>query len=542
MTFKWLGQRHIWLVLMLILIATWVKVWLWSAQSPQLLPFASHDDFLFVRLAASISQSQWLGPVDQLTLAKGPGYPIFISLTAQLGLELIWTQRFWYWIGCLAAAGVAAAFTTPRRRGLIFSLVFIFFLFHPVTLDTNFATRVNRTYLAFLAAFCCQIGVLAALYWASSQRSHAQLWLRFSLLISSLALGWALITREDTGYLLLAFLGQVLVIGYQATIWKSATSLFSFLAVVTGPAVAVMTGVMLLNYQFYRVAIVTEYADPDFRAAYAQLSRVQTEFFYPMVPVSRAAMHQVAAVSSSFQQLYPDLAGQIGANWQSVTASDPANQAPVGEIAGGWFIWALKDAVAASGYYQDFPSTFRFYRQLASEVAVACDQQQLRCSPVLPSFLPYGHLSYLPQLPTRLWTLVQTIFFFRELQLTNPPLDPSLLTRLPQMERVLADRMSDTPPTQLQLTVLTWNIRLYQVMVPLLVVLAVTWLWPHRRQPLVWAVSLYLLGTSFLAAIVVLMSLASFTSAIEIAYLSPVSLALALLVIVSWVYRSGHPR
>ena len=49
---------------------------------------AIHDDALFVRLATHVAAGDWLGPYDQLTLAKGAGYPVFIALAWLAGIPL----------------------------------------------------------------------------------------------------------------------------------------------------------------------------------------------------------------------------------------------------------------------------------------------------------------------------------------------------------------------------------------------------------------------------------------------------------------------
>ena len=49
---------------------------------------ATHDDFLFVRQAYYLGAGAWLGPFDNLTLAKGMGYPAFILAAFVSGLPL----------------------------------------------------------------------------------------------------------------------------------------------------------------------------------------------------------------------------------------------------------------------------------------------------------------------------------------------------------------------------------------------------------------------------------------------------------------------
>ena len=53
-------------------------MWLRSAVLVHANGQAAYDDFLFVRLAYRLGAGLWLGPYDQLTLAKGMGCPAFL--------------------------------------------------------------------------------------------------------------------------------------------------------------------------------------------------------------------------------------------------------------------------------------------------------------------------------------------------------------------------------------------------------------------------------------------------------------------------------
>ena len=62
---------------------------------------AGHDDRLFLNLADQILQGNWLGKYNNLTLAKGCFYPLFIAFNFILGLPLLLTQRILYIISGL---------------------------------------------------------------------------------------------------------------------------------------------------------------------------------------------------------------------------------------------------------------------------------------------------------------------------------------------------------------------------------------------------------------------------------------------------------
>jgi len=91
------ADSRVWMAVCLALAL--VKLWLLSPQEV-IARTAPHDDTLFVGLALSILQGEWLGVYDQFTLMKGSGYPLFIALSNVLGLPLILSQELLYLGSC----------------------------------------------------------------------------------------------------------------------------------------------------------------------------------------------------------------------------------------------------------------------------------------------------------------------------------------------------------------------------------------------------------------------------------------------------------
>ena len=52
---------------------------------------APHDDTLFYSLGKNLSDLNWLGDYNNLTLIKGPIFPLFLSISMKLGIPL----RLW---------------------------------------------------------------------------------------------------------------------------------------------------------------------------------------------------------------------------------------------------------------------------------------------------------------------------------------------------------------------------------------------------------------------------------------------------------------
>src|SRR3990172_5696335 len=103
-----------------------LRLWLTAGQTLAACANCTYDDDLFVSLATSFSQGQWLGPYSELTLVRGPFYPIFVGLNALVGLPLSVSQQLFYAAACWL---VVTALRPLRLRNTLLALIFAVLLF-----------------------------------------------------------------------------------------------------------------------------------------------------------------------------------------------------------------------------------------------------------------------------------------------------------------------------------------------------------------------------------------------------------------------------
>src|SRR2546426_654461 len=109
-------------------LVTAASLWLRSAV-PASVVYAPHDDFLFLRLAYYLGAGLWLGPYDNVTLAKGMAYSAFILTSFAAGIPLKIAEQAVYLAGAGVAAWLVARLT--GRRWLAFVL-FASLAFNPI--------------------------------------------------------------------------------------------------------------------------------------------------------------------------------------------------------------------------------------------------------------------------------------------------------------------------------------------------------------------------------------------------------------------------
>ena len=96
-----------------------------------------------------------------------------------------------------------------------------------------------------------------------------------------------------------------------------------------------------------------------------------------------------------------------------IYAGCPLYPQTCGGYAGGWFMWALRDAVASDGKYTNGAVASAFYQKVADEVDAACHSKALECyfNPV--PFMPHLHPDELRQIGPELKRAAQMLSFIQ---------------------------------------------------------------------------------------------------------------------------------
>ncbi len=362
---------------------TLLKLWLTRGLDVYALGNADHDDALFVRLAQHLVRGEWLGPYDQLTLAKGPAYSIFIAAAFWSGLPLFLAQQLLYAGACAAlVCAVRPALVSPAGRFALYALL----LLNPMSYDTSSLGRVLRQHLQVPLMLLVLAGLMALLL--RRERTPRQN-LYWSLLLG-FSWGGFYLTREDDAFLLPA----IALIG-GAWLWRAwrdgasrrtAAVKCAGLAFLT--AVIPIIAVSVQNHRHYGWFGTVEFRAAAFQDAYGALTRIHTGPAQTNIPVPREAREAAYTVSAAFAGLRPHLEGAIGRGWAEASAAWTGLPPEERQIGGGWFMWALRDATAAAGHATSARAALDFYRQVAIEVNAACADGRLPAGPPRSGFRP----------------------------------------------------------------------------------------------------------------------------------------------------------
>ncbi len=375
-------------LLMCCVVAIAVKIWLVLAFGMRAAGNAQADDRLFLVLADSILNGDWLGEYNRFTLVKGPFFSIWIATVFLLNIPLTLSYQLFHVFACgLLIAALRPRLISPAGRFALFLLL----LFDPSTYSAvaSWVVRDGIYFSLTTVALACVIAMLLRL-----DRRPRDLAAWSVGLGVTLAAFWT--TREE-GVWILPGAGVALLYGL-TVIGRLGQARAAKIALLLLPAVLCTTGVLgvaALNYRYYGVFEVVEMTGPAFKRANGALMRVKHEAWNQFACVPKDVRLKIYAVSPAFAELQEFLEGPPGLAWGRAgetwliggTPSPP-------DIRGGFFVWALRHAAEQRGHHRSAIEAERFYSRIADEIEAACDDGRLDCGPKRASMTPPWRWEY----------------------------------------------------------------------------------------------------------------------------------------------------
>jgi hypothetical protein len=262
----------------LLLIAV-LSIWIRSGFPLSAMPYMLHDDNLFIRTARYLEAGQWLGPYDNLTLAKGMFYPLFIVIAFWASVPLKIAEQIVYLLASVLTAGMVRRQVGNTRLSLI--------LFALVSWNV-FLTRVLRQGLYMsLSLAVVSVAVIIA-FPVPGKPNHAVHRVAWGVGLGLVSAAYWL-TREEGLWLLpaCAVVIALALIGIARPDWIPASERGVFpqssahLKAIAWPlvvALVVFTAadyvVAGLNYRRYGIFETNEFRAKSFLRAYGALSRI----------------------------------------------------------------------------------------------------------------------------------------------------------------------------------------------------------------------------------------------------------------------------
>ena len=316
------------------------------------------------------------GALRQPGPGQGGVLPLFIALASFAAVPLKVLEQCLY----LAASALVSALVL-RRTGdrWLGTLLFALLALSPVLWNPHLSRVLREGIYGSLALLIVTLTVAVAFPAAPRDARRGVL------------LGGALgtvggafwLTREE-GVWLLPALGIVLLIALVKLWVERRAGVPSRRARLLDLGVPLLTAALCfgasnalvawLNASHYGVFETNEFKSASFQRGYGALSRIRPAEWRRYVVFPADSRQRAYDASPAARELAPAFEGPNGAGWRRAGCEQmwiPAESCP--EILSGWFMWALRDAVALAGHYRSAAAAADFYGRLGRR-----DRRRLR--------------------------------------------------------------------------------------------------------------------------------------------------------------------
>ena len=373
----------------LILVFASIYLLLWANLPLQIWPKAVHDDGWFISSAMSLSRGEWLGNYSQLTLIKGPIYPIFLLFSSLVGLSVQLSTAIFHLIAaCLLYISVRDLWRSKPLACACFIIIVL----------TQFPVfRVMRDEISAVILIC--LLSLVSKSFLTSESGHK---IASSIVLGAVAALLAL-TREDGIVTLLPIFVFIAVYALYCFRRSNKYGIKQFVKIVVVLLSFTLVGEIykLCNYIAYGTYIGVELVDKDFVSAVNSFYRVRQ---FPAERYVDVTNKNLDAISKTDLDIAAIISKVKNSGW--VNQSCEYNPSTCGQIGNGYFMWALRDSLYDLGYFSSPETSKKMFSRISNDINKACTSGILRCNDSILSSIPGVELFNIKEYLPILWQAI----------------------------------------------------------------------------------------------------------------------------------------
>ena len=326
------------------------------------IPYSIHtvqftDDGLMQKMALYLSEGDYLGTYDELTLCKNYSYAYLLALCYKTHLP------YPILLGLLNI-GSAFAVCQAFKKNVSFvprAIIYALLIFSPVTFADMAALRIYRnSILQYMTLFV--FAGFIALFLRKEEEGFKKLMPWIILEGVSLPLFW--FVKEDSIWVL----PFCVVISVMALVWiwiNNRKDFIKKLIAFSIPFIATIImglGISTANYINYGIFTINDRSHTEASELYSNLLNIEKSDEDGPVWVTKEMYEKAADVSPSFERVWNGLQYAYG---------DGAT------VQGDLFVWRIRTIMATMGYYSDAQMANEFYGQINSELDEAFENGTL---------------------------------------------------------------------------------------------------------------------------------------------------------------------
>ena len=359
-----------------------------------------HDEYWFIHTALN---RIWAGSYNVMSFIKLPIYSAWLYLLyifgipARLAIDVSWL---------LAIGYLAFAIHRLTRKAWLAALLFLFLALHPYTIAL-FDRALPSTLLTVISAAVLGAGIEI---W-NCRDDDSVFRRRIAIVVFVAGFAMAFHIRPEGIVLVAPLLILACWSWFDRHNWWHGPGLQRLaIPLLLAPLLSTLALGSIIaggNYLKWGVFARYELAAPGYKRAVAALNSIDVGPTPRQIAVTRETRALAYKESPTFFELKTFMEGSLGQGWASI--SNTVTHVP-GEIANGFFCWALRDAAAQAGWHKDAKLADSKYAAVANEIEKAFSSGRLnkRYFSIF-TFLDPDLGKWIPELPRSAFNVLQLV-------------------------------------------------------------------------------------------------------------------------------------
>lgn len=337
------------------------------------------DEYLMLCQAENLIKGMYLGSYNYLTLVKGIGFPLFLTLAYKIGISYLSLYSIFYSFASLVAL-------IPLRKMIknkfLQFILFIAILFCPATFDYN-VQLVYRNMLILPQSILLVSSLMMVYYNIKVNTKKSLLW----IILASFSWVFMWHTREDSIWslpvVIVTWIVLLITIITEKKRQTNRKKLIQKIAIITLPFILLFLSIQVIsavNYRNYGIYTTNQLNDSNYTKAVMLMMKVKPEKEIEHVTITRETLLRLYEVSPTLAEL-KDIIENDYINKTGLVMAEEDN----GEINEDLITWTLTGAASALGYYKDAKTAEAFWGKVYDEIKIAIDNGDLETRTILPS-------------------------------------------------------------------------------------------------------------------------------------------------------------
>lgn len=325
------------------------------------------DDMLMINIADNLVNGNWVGEYSDVVISKGLTFPLILAACYFIKIDYITMMTILYILACLILIYVL---NKKIKNKLFLFIIYTVTLFVPIMYSYQVMQRVYRNAIVPSLSIMIISGYLYIFLTRNEMFSYKKI---LSSIGTGIALALFWYTREDSIWMLpfIIFISISIIISLIFKNRKINKDFLKKVLILLIPVIITVAYRNILCFENYKhFGEYTVYNNEEYNKAMKSLRKVKKYNYYDNIDFTMEKLRRVSEVTC-LGHIYPRLAELVYG--YSLIDSTPLD----GEVANGWFPWALKGALSEFGYYKNPQNINNFCYTLHVQIEEALENGTL---------------------------------------------------------------------------------------------------------------------------------------------------------------------